>query len=84
MNMSVRVILVICVAAWCAGCSPRAQAPVGRGAQPTTRADGPHYLSEAQRNRAQHYWLPQNVLPPDAPVLPPGASLAAAQPTAMR
>jgi hypothetical protein len=75
-----RLLLPGCVVACCAACAPKTEVPLHSraGHAEHARAAGPHYLSEAQRNRAQNYWLPQNRLPPDAPVLPPSESLAAA------
>ena len=81
-----RLLLPGCVVACCAACAPKTEVPVHSraGHAEHARAAGPHYLSEAQRNRARNYWLPQNRLPADAPVLPPTESLAAADSTHTR
>ncbi len=73
-----RCILLSCLAALCTGCARQATNDTHSytsqpGMATHSTAKTPHYWSEAQKNRAEHYWLPQNLLPPDAPV-GPGAS----------
>ena len=40
----------------------------GGAVDQSTTADVPKYATEAQRARAENYWLPQNQLSPDAGV----------------
>ena len=69
----------------CAACSDGASTQVGlrsgteaRQSSPAAANNTREQLSDAQRARAQSYWLPQNQLPADAPVEHPTPGGAAA------
>jgi hypothetical protein len=68
----------------CAACSDAASNQAGlssrteTGQSPSAAVNhAPEYATDAQRARAQYYWLPQNLLPPNAGVehpIPGGAA----------
>ncbi len=66
----------------CAACSNGASTQAGlrmgtRQNPPPAVSPAREYVTDAQRARAQYYWLPQNQLPPDAGVehpIPGGAA----------
>jgi hypothetical protein len=69
-----RRIIVLCLLATSAGCAGHADNSKGQMAHneaSSAKDFGPHYASEAQRARAQNFWLPQNQLPPDTGVAAP-------------
>jgi len=77
-----RVMLIILMAAASVACTRGSGTVADRSLGPNhaSAADsgGPMYASEAQRARAQYYWLPQNQLPADAGVQPPAPQVAEA------
>jgi hypothetical protein len=69
----------------CAACSGATSTQAGLTSGTGTRHNPPvavsqtrEYVTDAQRARAQYYWLPQNRLPPDAGVEHPTSGGAAA------
>ncbi len=77
--------LIVLLPLLCAACSDAASTQAGLKSGTGTRQNPPaavsaprEYVSDAQRARAQYYWLPQNLLPPDAGVEHPTPGGAAA------
>jgi hypothetical protein len=73
-----RITLLTSLSLVCAACSGAAITPAGRTSQATVN-QAPEYATDAERARAQYYWLPRNQLPPDAGVESPTPRGAAAQ-----
>ena len=72
-----RISLLACLSLLCVACSGAEVTPAGHTSQATVNK-APEYATDAQRARAQNYWLPQNQLPPDARVEHPTRGGAAA------
>ena len=69
---TMRLVILGCLAILCSACGREMNQATANSHPAATRpvVSTPHYWSEAQKNRAMHFWLPQNQLPPGAPVSP--------------
>ena len=71
LGQSTRTVLAALLSVMCVACARKEIHQVNQASQANKEspaATAPKYVTEAQRARAQYYWLPRNQLLPDAGV----------------